>query len=395
MEPPKLNICINVKNEPCFFRLLSRVLETRGPDDRVFINSDLSHRWLLSVVAKFVQAYPRIEVIHHSLVGFSEHKNHLLAMLPDGEWSLWLDADEWISVGFLDATRVLCAESGSGIRYSRKNSMDQCHQETPVPTYTDWEKEEAGNPDYQGRCFVKAPGVVWAGELHEEVTGVLDWRQVFGPNLSIIHHKNVRDVSRMAKWYRKDCANVTRTRGIDGWSPSDRVLNHLLDLTPEKDAVLVEVGCWYGASTIFLAAEMAKRQGSRLLAVDHFRGQDSSKHMLEQFGGFGGGEFLANLDDHDLLPFVAVIPFESTVAARLIAPASVDSVWLDASHDGPSIRADIQAWRPKVKWGGILAGHDFSTTFQELCAVVAEECPGFWTVGDGWFYRVTAAPLQP
>jgi len=235
---------------------------------------------------------------------------------------------------------------------------------------------------------MKGPGVEWTGELHEAVTGVFGWRQVFGPDLSIIHHKNVRDVSRMAKWYRKECANVTRTRGIDGWSPSDRVLNHLLDLTPEKDALLIEVGCWYGASTVFLAAEMSKRPGSRIIAVDHFRGGDDSRHMLEQFGGYAGGEFLANLDDAGLLPFVGVLPFDSVSAAHLVADGSADSIWLDASHDGLLIRADIQAWKPKVKAGGLLGGHDYSTAFPELCTVVAAECPGFWTVGDGWFWRV-------
>lgn len=387
---PLLNICLNVKNEPCFFRLLARVLETRGPDDRVFINSDQSHLWFMKVVAKFVQAYPRIEIVRHSLVDFSEHKNHLLAMLPDGEWCLWLDADEWVSAGFIAATRALCADSLLGTRYSRKNSIDQGSLDTPIPNYTDWEPVSSGDPDYQCRCFLNAAGVGWTGKLHEGVAGVADWRQVCGPDLCIIHHKSTRDLSRMAKWYRPELSNVTRTRGIDGWCPSDLVLNHLLHLTPERDAVLVEVGCWYGASTVFLASEMSRRPGSRMIAVDHFRGCGDSMPMLEQFNGYAGGEFLSNLDDAGLLPFVGVLPFDSLSAAQIVQDVSVDSVWLDASHDGMSVRADIQAWKKKVKAGGLLGGHDYSTAAPELCAVVAEECPGFWTVGDGWFYRVPA-----
>jgi predicted O-methyltransferase YrrM len=38
---------------------------------------------------------------------------------------------------------------------------------------------------------------------------------------------------------------------------------------------------------------------------------------------------------------------------------SIDFVFLDASHAYESISRDIDAWRPKVKRGGLLAGHDY------------------------------------
>ena len=39
--------------------------------------------------------------------------------------------------------------------------------------------------------------------------------------------------------------------------------------------------------------------------------------------------------------------------------ASLDFCFIDADHAYESVSKDIDAWRPKVKRGGILAGHDY------------------------------------
>ncbi len=38
---------------------------------------------------------------------------------------------------------------------------------------------------------------------------------------------------------------------------------------------------------------------------------------------------------------------------------SLDFVYLDANHNYESIKEDIELWKPKVRYGGILAGHDY------------------------------------
>jgi predicted O-methyltransferase YrrM len=52
----------------------------------------------------------------------------------------------------------------------------------------------------------------------------------------------------------------------------------------------------------------------------------------------------------------------SLEAAALIPDGSLDLVFIDAAHDYPSVRADIDAWRPKVRAGGVLSGHDYDNT---------------------------------
>ena len=48
----------------------------------------------------------------------------------------------------------------------------------------------------------------------------------------------------------------------------------------------------------------------------------------------------------------------SLAAARWIPDASVDLVYLDGDHRLSAVAADIAAWRPKVRRGGVLAGRE-------------------------------------
>jgi predicted O-methyltransferase YrrM len=49
----------------------------------------------------------------------------------------------------------------------------------------------------------------------------------------------------------------------------------------------------------------------------------------------------------------------SVEAAREFENGSLDFVYLDANHNLQNVIADIAAWSPKLKPGGILAGHDY------------------------------------
>eukprot|EP00429_Kryptoperidinium_foliaceum_P105076 CAMPEP_0176255714 /NCGR_PEP_ID=MMETSP0121_2-20121125/37181_1 /TAXON_ID=160619 /ORGANISM="Kryptoperidinium foliaceum, Strain CCMP 1326" /LENGTH=358 /DNA_ID=CAMNT_0017595545 /DNA_START=8 /DNA_END=1084 /DNA_ORIENTATION=+ len=54
-----------------------------------------------------------------------------------------------------------------------------------------------------------------------------------------------------------------------------------------------------------------------------------------------------------------IVSSDSVAAASAVPDASVDFVYLDARHDFAGVVADIQAWWPKVRVGGIFAGHDY------------------------------------
>lgn len=50
----------------------------------------------------------------------------------------------------------------------------------------------------------------------------------------------------------------------------------------------------------------------------------------------------------------------SAEAALDVDAGSLDFVFIDGDHAYSAVSADIQAWAPKVKAGGILCGHDYA-----------------------------------
>lgn len=56
---------------------------------------------------------------------------------------------------------------------------------------------------------------------------------------------------------------------------------------------------------------------------------------------------------------VIMLRMLSIEAAELFRPGTFDAVYIDADHAEESVRADIEAWWPLVRSGGILSGHDY------------------------------------
>lgn len=54
-----------------------------------------------------------------------------------------------------------------------------------------------------------------------------------------------------------------------------------------------------------------------------------------------------------------IIRKTSLEGALLFENETLDFVYLDAQHSYEAVKADIQAWYPKLKKGGILSGHDY------------------------------------
>lgn len=63
------------------------------------------------------------------------------------------------------------------------------------------------------------------------------------------------------------------------------------------------------------------------------------------------------------------------MAAHYVADNSLDFVFVDADHSVDAVRNDITTWRPKLREGGRMIGHDIN--WPEVREVVEELCPDF------------------
>jgi len=57
---------------------------------------------------------------------------------------------------------------------------------------------------------------------------------------------------------------------------------------------------------------------------------------------------------------VKILRMDTVAAAKEIEDGSLDFVFIDADHTYEGCKADICAWLPKVRDGGLVSGHDYN-----------------------------------
>jgi predicted O-methyltransferase YrrM len=62
-----------------------------------------------------------------------------------------------------------------------------------------------------------------------------------------------------------------------------------------------------------------------------------------------------------LAPYdVMFMKMTSLEAAELVEDGSLDFIYIDALHDFKNVYADMKAWYPKLRDGGLFSGHDWT-----------------------------------
>lgn len=171
---------------------------------------------------------------------------------------------------------------------------------------------------------------------------------------------------------------------IDGWFNWRSAQEEAVNWFPDGSR-FVEVGTYLGRSLCSLA-EVVERSGKSvtLIGVDTCRGsgpegwrrKDYHAQAVECGAGTFAGALHKNLLDCGFGEKVQLVISDSVSAARLFADESLDWVHLDARHDYASVKADIEAWLPKIRKGGWLSGDDYDEQkWPEVVKAVAELLP--------------------
>ena len=171
---------------------------------------------------------------------------------------------------------------------------------------------------------------------------------------------------------------------IDGWftwrSAQEEAVNTFAD-----GSRFVEVGTYLGRSLCSLG-EVVERSGKRIDVIgidtcrgsgpEGLRGKDYHAGAVAEGDGSFAGALHKNVLDCGFGETITLIISDSINAARLFNDASLEWVHLDARHDYASVKADIEAWLPKVKAGGWLSGDDYDEQkWPEVVQAVSDLLP--------------------
>ena len=126
-----------------------------------------------------------------------------------------------------------------------------------------------------------------------------------------------------------------------------------------KPVKMAEIGVWKSAT----AKHLLKNAGDK---ISEYWAIDRWNLLPENYGRM----HRRTMDDWDKMywyacrlaiwfPQIHVIRMDSEDAAKMFPDGYFDLVFIDADHYYEAVKADIPIWLPKVRKGGILAGHDF------------------------------------
>lgn len=120
----------------------------------------------------------------------------------------------------------------------------------------------------------------------------------------------------------------------------------------------VEIGAWHGCSSSYMAVEIIN--SNKKIQFD----------VVDCFGDDLYEDFTKNMKPVE--KYYKLIRGYSKDISKLYEDSSLDFVFIDGNHDYETVKNDLISWFPKVKNGGIIAGHDFEVKFDGVYKAVKE-----------------------
>jgi Methyltransferase domain len=176
---------------------------------------------------------------------------------------------------------------------------------------------------------------------------------------------------------------VVSWKAIPGYSDDIEAFYGELAQTLPQGATVIEVGVLFGRSVACLGS---LRPDIDLWAVDCWQDGVRGEHdpYMKSYGTTWKA-FLGGMLDHcpEVLERLHIVRAWSTT---VVLPKA-DVVFIDAGHERAEVVADIRHWRPQLKPGGLLAGHDYLMpnhpgvveAVDEMFKGQHEMGPGGWT----------------
>ena len=173
--------------------------------------------------------------------------------------------------------------------------------------------------------------------------------------------------------YRKSIKMEHFYEKIEGWFDFESIYKKMVE-NFDSGSHFVEIGSWLGRSASFMAVEILNSgKNIKFDCVDTWLGSkgswDESYHndAIKSLNKSLYEQFLENINP--VINYINPIQGWSYEVVEQYKDNSLDFVFIDAAHDYESVKKDINAQYPKVKKGGVIAGHDYNEPWGVVQAV--------------------------
>lgn len=226
-----------------------------------------------------------------------------------------------------------------------------------------------GNPSMPRR-YLMVPTLGWVSRSFRRAVPEAPHGSQIGTELEMsldrpifLHHPRAH-ASCIERSEKRSASNLTLMKLLDKlrYAHKDLYRRRLLRRLPTA-SVCAEVGVWAGD---FSQLIMRTSSPTELHLIDPWlyrpdHGQARYGKRLE-----GGQDYMDSLHDtvvatFDSTPSVHIHRETSVEAASTFEDGYFDWIYLDADHSYEATRADLDAWLPKVRPHGFIAGDDYTT----------------------------------
>lgn len=177
---------------------------------------------------------------------------------------------------------------------------------------------------------------------------------------------------------------------VEGWFGFDDYIAYVDIVKQFHNGNFVEVGCWKGRSFCSILPTLIGNNYQNIYAVDHWLGSEDSRQSTHIEATYTDifQQFKNNIDGKGFTGKYKALQLDSIEASRQFEDKFFDVVFIDGYHEYEGISADLDAWTPKVKLGGILCGHD--GTYSPIVKALTERFQNNWSIiaGGVWMTRI-------
>lgn len=149
-------------------------------------------------------------------------------------------------------------------------------------------------------------------------------------------------------------------RKIEGWFDFE----NFYDMIVEKftSGIFLEIGVWQGKSIAYLA-EKIEEAGTNviLFGIDTFQG--TGDNMMKEAGMNSDQLYIKYCQNTAQFGNIKTYRGHSHNLPEMFADEYFDVIFIDGDHSYEAVKKDIELWYPKVKPGGIIAGHDYTEEY--------------------------------